>query len=236
MKRKIQITVMLVTIMMFGVSDVRAESIVFTESGTILEGEVWDWVSIYNDDTVVDMEGGLADIISTHDESTLNMFGGEAEVSVWDYSSANISGGEISAGWAHHHGTLNFSDDAIGDYLGVDDFGTINMSGGSIGRVIGRDDGIANLYIGSISSYIAAHDSSIVNIFGYDLYKSDSGGAYGDGIVYGLWTDGTPFNIALRDDEFGPTFPNIYLHEIPEPGTLILLGLGSLVLRKKLVA
>ena len=141
----------------------------------------------------------------------------------------------VQGAQSHDYSTINFSYGGIGDYLLAEEFGTINMTGGSTEGIIGRDDCIANLYFGSISDGIIAHDSSTFNIFGYDLFKSDIGGTYGNGFVSGLWTDNTPFNIALRDSAFGPTFPNIYLHEIPEPGTFILLGLGCLILRKKLL-
>jgi len=230
---RITIITIVTVVFVVGVCNVHAESIVFTESGQILDGEIWDFVEIYNDDTVVDMFGGFADYITTYDASTLNVTGGHADFGAVEYSTINISGGTFSGVQTHDYSTINFSDNGSGNYLLAEDFGTINMTGGYIEAIIGREDGIANLFYGSISEYIAAHDSSTINIFGYDLYKADSGGAYGNGVVYGLWTDSTPFNIALRDDEFGPTFPNIYLHEIPEPGTCVLLGLGVLILRKK---
>lgn len=62
----------------------------FTSSGQILPGEEWNFVYIYNDDTVVDMLGGSADWIATYDASTLNVTGGHAQFSAYDYSVVNI--------------------------------------------------------------------------------------------------------------------------------------------------
>ena len=84
---------LLVSVVFILSGNVFAESIVFTESGQILDGEVWDFVDIYNDDTVVDMLGGLADYITTYDASTLNVTGGHADFGAMEYSTINISGG-----------------------------------------------------------------------------------------------------------------------------------------------
>ena len=84
---------LLVLIVFMPPGNVFSESIVFTESGQILEGEMWEFVDIYNDDTVVDMLGGLADYITTYDASTLNVTGGHADFGAMEYSTINISGG-----------------------------------------------------------------------------------------------------------------------------------------------
>jgi len=83
---------------------------------------------------------------------------------------------------------------------------------------------------GLVSDYLTAGDSGIINVYRYDLDKSATGGHYGFGFVSGEWANRTLLNIDLS----GPnTYSRIILHEIPEPGTLILLGLGSLILRIK---
>lgn len=211
-----------------GLCNVHAEVKTFTESGQILEGEVWDWVSIYNDDTVVDMWGGTTDIVYTFDGSTLNMFGGETEVSVWDYSTANISGGDVSAVLAHETGTVNIYDGADILGLGTGDFATTNMNGGLVGNLLGRESGILNLHGGTISNLLSVNDLSIANVFGYNLFKTSSGGSYGYGYVSGFWEDDSAFLINLDDPE---TYSRVNL--IPEPCTLLLVGLGGLVLRKR---
>jgi len=216
-------------VLMIGEVATKAESIVFTESGEILEGEVWDIVDIFGDETIVDMFGGIADYITTHDWSMLNVTGGHAQFGAIDYSTMNISDGSHSGAAAYGHGTVNlFGDAQIVGGLGADDLGIVNMTGGTVHHVGASGEGEINLYAGIISEDIGAFDSSVINIFGHDLFKSSFGGTYGDGQVWGFFTDDTPFTIDLYGAQ---TYSHINL--IPEPGTLCLLGLGALVLRKK---
>ena len=216
-------------VLVVGVCNVNAADKVFTESGEILEGEVWDFVDIYNDDTVVDMLGGIADYITTHDWSTLNVTGGSAEFGAIDYSTINISGGSHSAAITWEYGTVSLSGDAELDGVGIGDFGTINMTGGSLGNLLGRESGVLNLHGGTISNLLSVNDLSIANIFGYNLFKKSSGGDYGYGYVSGFWLDDTPFTIDLYDAE---TYSHVNL--VPEPCTLCLLGMGILIIRKRL--
>ena len=226
--KKLAIITIITAVLVTGVCNVRAESIVFTESGEILEGEVWDFVEIYNDDTVVDMFGGFADYITTYDWSTLNVTGGSADFGAMDYSTIIISGGTSLGARAYDNGIINVFGDAQLDVLSSDDLGIINMTGGSVELLGGLGSGTVNLYGGTVSDSINVGADSIINIFGYDLFKDSSGGAYGNGLVWGFFQDDTPFMIDLYGSE---TYSHVNL--VPEPCTLCLFGLGALVLRKR---
>ena len=81
---------------------------------------------------------------------------------------------------------------------------------------------------GTIFDEISAWHLSVINIYGYDLFKSDSGGNNGVGWVSGYWMDDVAFNIDFYGSE---TYSHIVL--IPEPLTIWLLGLGCLRFMRK---
>lgn len=201
---------------------------IFTSSGYIFPGEVWNTVSIYNDDTVVTMLGGMADFISTYDRSTLNVIYGEAGVGAYDYSIINIYGGTHWTAFASGHGIVNFSSDAVSQGLRASGFGVANMFGGTVGHLGAHDSGTINIYAGSITDYIFADDYSTINIFGNDLIKADSGGIYGFGKVEGYLTD-----LAYISVDFVNPEAYSHINLIPEPSSLVLLGLAGLILRWK---
>ncbi|HUT30871.1 MAG TPA: PEP-CTERM sorting domain-containing protein [Sedimentisphaerales bacterium] len=200
----------------------------FYSSGQILPGESWDIVNIYNDDTVVDMLGGSADYISTFDGSTLNVVDGYAEVGAFEYSTINISGAELSGAHAWNYGTVNFYATGQSRALGAGEFGTANMYGGTVEQVGASDSGLLNIYGGLITDCLGASGTSVVNIYGYDFNYDPTGGAYDGGQLTGFWLTGSPFTVDLYGAE---TYSHI--NEIPEPGTLALLALGTLLLRRK---
>ncbi|MHC4529037.1 MAG: PEP-CTERM sorting domain-containing protein [Planctomycetota bacterium] len=193
MKTKLSVGVILLVLVTCGQAYAVGDKI-FTSSGQILPGEEWNNVSIYNDDTVVDMLGGNVDSMGSHDASTLNVFDGFVSTLVaLEFSRINVSGGHVQG-------------------LSALDWATVIFSG---------------LYGGLVSDSLNAFGSSAVYIFGYDLVKTSSGGAYGYGQVYGAWLDQTPFNIDFSTQE-------TYLHVnlVPEPSSLLLLAGGLLLLRR----
>ena len=113
--------------------------------------------------------------------------------------------------------------DGITDVLGIDENATAELKGGSIN------------YIDSLQYTDTKH---------IDLY-SQSGWSWLyddedlDGIdeivgITGLWEDNSDFTIGfINDYTFGydPVYMNINV--IPEPATLLLLGIGGVLLRQK---
>ncbi len=204
------------------------ENKIFTSSGQILDGEEWNNVSIYNDATIVDMLGGNVDSISTFDASTISVTGGQVNMlGVGRLSTAHVSGGFVYGLDAWDQSSVIFSEDADVFAPRVCNFANLTMNDGTVNHLGAIDAGIINLYGGLISDYLVALDYSVVNIFGYDLLKTNTGGKYAYGQVYGFWTDGTAFTIDLNGSE---TYSHINL--IPEPTSLLLFGLGALLLRK----
>jgi hypothetical protein len=201
----------------------------FTSSGQILPGEEWNIVSVYNDDTVVDMLGGLVDGMGTYDASTLNITGGfVSTLDALEYSSANISGGYVYGSHARGYSTVNFFETAGGLSLSARDFATVNMTGGTSEYVRAGESGTLNLYAGLVTDSLDGWGSAIINIYGYGFNYDPSGGNRDGGQLTGFWLDDTPFTIDLYDPD---TYSHINL--VPEPSSLALLALGSLLLRRR---
>jgi hypothetical protein len=197
----------------------------------IIDGQ-YNLINIYDtppDHTTVNMYGGSADFISTFDLSILNVHVGAADVGAFETSVINILGGNIEYATASDNGTVNFFDSYHTVGLRAWGSGTVNMNGGAVDYIYGIESGIVNLYGGFISDYIATYDDfSVINVYGYDLVKTYSGGAYGYGQVYGFWLDYSSFSI---DFDGSDTYSRVNL--IPEPSSLIFLIFGALILRKR---
>ena len=229
MKSQLLLSLALITaILSLGTIPAQAEDKVFTESGEIVDGDVWVLVDIYNDDTIVDMSGGMCDFITTHDKSTLNIIGGQAQVGAQDFSIINISSGSLSGAHAYNNGKVNFSGNAISLRLAAVDYGIANMTGGVVEYLAAGDSGTLNIYSGVVTDSLYASGNSIVNVFGHDFYYDPSGGMSDGGQLTGFWLDDTSLSIDLYGVN---TYSHINL--IPEPSMLLLLGLGSVVIRRK---
>jgi len=77
-----------------------------------------------------------------------------------------------------------------------------------------------------------ATDASVVNIYGYAFNYDPLGGSRNGGQLTGFWEGGNPFSIDFLDNiETGSTYYD-HVVLIPEPATLLLLGLGAVMLRR----
>jgi hypothetical protein len=141
----------------------------------------------------------------------------------------------------------------------VFDNATVDMIGGNIkGGISLYNNSIFNAYDGAMAdasqgwaSTIVLFDSSVIN-----LYKLDGGISYGfpltgieawgannqinfygygfqftGGMLSGYWEDGSQFSFMIRSND--ATRGALVFHEIPEPATLFLLGIGGFLIRKR---
>lgn len=187
------------------------DGIIAYNNGTIdmLGGSVW-WINI-NNQAAANIYGGTAGEFLAFNSSTFNIYGGRANtLMLTDTSRADISGGYILSLVAKGNSVAN----VYGGTLGL----------GATGN------SIINIYGGLINA-ISASGNSIINLYAYkdSVQITTTGGSYNTGQVSGKYLDGSEFCINL-----GQTAES-YLHIVivPEPMTLLLLTLGSLVLRRK---
>lgn len=169
-------------------------------------------VDFYNDAII--RPGDDYDIVSVYDTppvpTVVHIFGGSIiTLRTYDSSSANIHDGQIKGSIeTRNSSTVNIHGGNIDlDYLAVSDLGTLNIYAG-------------NLLVGN-SPYFS--ESSTVNIYGY-------GFNYDGFLLTGFLSDDSSF--LIREVSFSD-YSHMNLIVIPEPTTVLLFGLGGLLLRKR---
>ena len=220
-------------------------------------------LSVYEDGRLNIYDGSIGHVLSVNDRSQVNVSGGSINdfVVVSDNSRINISGGAIAYEfYAENSSQATISDGSIGDYLVATDSSYIDISGGSIDNYLrALESSQVTISGGSIGQYLWAEGSQ-VEVFG-GAVGGELRATWSPGIIiYGLdfAVDGQPigydelssiFGTDYRDEPFrhltgtlasGELIDNDFrighnaqIILVPEPSTLLLLGLGAVILIRK---
>lgn len=152
---------------------------------------------------------------------------------VWVINNAvlDVVGGEIvklgTAGFATvnvYSGTIEWlwSGEPMGDKS------VVNIWGGDIDRLMAYEDTVANLWAGAVN-WVAADEDAMVNLYAYDVRVHLPAAHYEPAWLEGKFIiDDSYFAFDLA----GPgTLSHINI--VPEPATVMLLGLAGILLRKR---
>ncbi len=220
----------------------------FYTDGTIEDGDVYDIVRVENDATV-DVLGGVVSQLYGGDSSTINFYAGsvgsvsiqntsvfnlEGSLSSWvDMSSGtfNINGGIFEDEILATRGRININD-GIADFTDsvITNFTIMDIYGGVVsfdGMLFDRY-AVLNIYGGEVTFQRSAWGNAFrLSNGAFNVYYSD--------IVY-EGTGGEISGYRLRDgnlfmlDQF-TEYEIGRITFVPEPGTLVMLALGGILLR-----
>ncbi len=157
------------------------------------------------------------------------------------WSSSGTSKTLIDGGWgediyADDYAYINIQ--STGNYdisdFRADRYATIDMYGGAIHYLGIVPKAFANIYGGTIDilkigfAMQTMKDCVAMYVTDYDFDSVES-------VLSGHWQDGSEFNITLENYGTGiyETINWIDFHVVPEPMTIALFGIGSLLLRRK---
>ncbi|MBN2063721.1 MAG: PEP-CTERM sorting domain-containing protein [Sedimentisphaerales bacterium] len=120
-------------------------------------------------------------------------------------------------------------------WIDLTDSSSLSFDGGATNNIAIRKNATAWItggQINNISSYQVVNDNPHITIVCQKDYRL----AYENNIpkiLYGNWLDGTPFEINfININGLEPVFDNIKI--IPEPASMLLLGLGGLLVRYRM--
>jgi hypothetical protein len=175
--------------------------------------------------------------VNLFDSSQVNMTG-ESSISrliAFDSSQVNMSGKTSAIGRFYIYGSSHASiSSGILEYTETGFNGILDISGGTVSTLEIRNSSQVNISGGIFATYLLPMDSSTVRIYGYNFAVDGVPVGYGQlngsGVLTGTLASGESINnlFSISQDA------KIIL--VPEPATLLLLGLGWPIisrLRKK---
>jgi hypothetical protein len=197
--------------------------------------------------SIVTVNNGSVNYIAAADNSTLNVTGGKIKgISTYNTSTTIISNGLISNNiQTHNSSEVTISGGTINNYVHAYDNSIITISGGVTNNaIISHDSGIIDIMGGTINSSFQAYDGTIY-LYGSNFSVNSTALSFGDDLrdygtlgSGGLWLSG-PITGILQDGSVLDTYFSVWADSdaqiiiIPEPATVLLLGLGMLFLRKR---
>ena len=209
-----------------------------------------DYIASGNPTTVNLMEGGGVYNLETYNQSQITMSSGSyvvGNLNAYNSSHVTMNGGSVWYFTANENSQVTMNGGSVGYKLDGNGSSQITLTGGMIdGRLDVTSSNQTNWYGGTIGDYIRVNAQAILTIHGsnfaidgtpvdfgeiFSLPPYDSFGNQHWRILTGTLANGDMINNQFKIGDDVDIGAKIIL--IPEPATLLLLGLGGLVLTRR---
>ena len=185
--------------------------------------------------TVNVLSGGFIRDLVGYEHSGINVSGGSiGGLLTYGSSRTEAFSGLISCVETYDSSQLAIScgSTTVGIYLHVADSSRVNISGGNVENLYVNDYSLVNISGGYIIDDLHLYDQSEIKIFGYNFAVDGQAVGYGELTSSSGHLTGTLLSGELFDRSFY-IFHDAKIILIPEPATVLLLGLGGIWLRKR---
>jgi len=204
--------------------------------------------------TVNLLTGGLVHDLAPHHNSQVTMSGGTVigNLQAWDYSHVTLSGGYVGGVLdAYGQVEITMSSGTVSSSLRVFGDSKVTMSGGSVGESFDvSNNSLVTMSGGSVGGFLGVGDISQMTMSGGTIGLSINVSAGATLIIcgYNFAIDGNPVGLGtysrspvssrltgtLANGDFINNEFRGTITLIPEPATLLLLVIGSIILKKRI--
>jgi hypothetical protein len=168
------------------------------------------WADIVFDSgyNIYDDSNGYNYEVWVTNDAHLDVLGGSMwKLELTNLATSNIYSGDIELLTLNHNTFVNIYSSDV-NFLAIQDYTVVNIHGGTL-------------------NYFAAVESSLAYLYAYDVNYHSSGGLGGEGWIEGKYiSNDTPFSFSFYND-----VSYSHINIVPEPTTLLLMGLGAIIVR-----
>ena len=175
-------------------------------------------------------------IVNFYSDGVIDAGTPNSSVYTWNIANINMTGGTILSLDEFNSSRVNIQAGLISQGTSLWNQSQLSLTSGQIGLFLEvHDSAVADLRGGILEGWLYAADDSVVNIYGDGFNYDPLAGTKNGGLLTGFWASGQTFSLNLLDnlETETITYEHVVLHEIPEPASLLLLGLGVIFLRRR---